>query len=368
VTGLTLTVNAGTFANGNGTLEYTITGTPSTTGNASFALSIGERTCTLTRVVNQFMGSISALNCNFTTSSGILVAGVAASGVSSSIPYTGGNGGSFIGQTVSSTGATGLTATLASGTFANGSGSLTYTITGTPSGSGTASFALSIGGRNCTLSRTIEPSITSTYPGNTVFCGGIQAAIVPVTSPASGRTWMDRNLGASRPAASLTDAESFGDLYQWGRRADGHQCRNSSTTTSLSSINGPSNSSFILAPIVPADWRNPQNNNLWQGGSGTGNPCPSGYRLPTSSEFNAEVQFWVSKNNAGAFSSVLKLPGASYRSNSNGVVSTSSGGAGLYWTSNINGTDSEALIFDNTQAAIYKSYRAYGFSVRCIKN
>ena len=60
MTGLTLTVNAGTFANGNGTLEYSITGTPSGSGIASFPISIGGRTCTLTRVVNQLVGSISA--------------------------------------------------------------------------------------------------------------------------------------------------------------------------------------------------------------------------------------------------------------------------------------------------------------------
>ena len=44
-----------------------------------------------------------------------------------------------------------------------------------------------------------------------------------VTNPATGRTWMDRNLGASRVATGNTDAEAYGDLYQWGRAADGHQ-------------------------------------------------------------------------------------------------------------------------------------------------
>jgi uncharacterized protein (TIGR02145 family) len=84
------------------------------------------------------------------------------------VPYTGGNGGTHNGQTVTSTGVTGLTATLPAGTFANGSGSLTYTISGTPASSGTASFALSIGGQTCTLTRTVSnldcsaPVISST--------------------------------------------------------------------------------------------------------------------------------------------------------------------------------------------------------------
>jgi hypothetical protein len=80
--------------------------------------------------------------------------------VNSVIPYTGGNGGAHNGQTVASTGITGLTATLAPGNFASGSGSLTYTITGTPSGTGTASFALNIGGQSCTLNRTVTSGAT----------------------------------------------------------------------------------------------------------------------------------------------------------------------------------------------------------------
>lgn len=58
--------------------------------------------------------------------------------------------------------------------------------------------------------------------------------VVEVTNPATGKTWMDRNLGASRAATSPTDASSFGDLYQWGRGADGHQLRSSDTTSVVS--------------------------------------------------------------------------------------------------------------------------------------
>ncbi len=153
VTGLTATLTSGNFASGSGSLTYNITGTPTGSGTASFALSIGGQTCTLNRTVAA--GAIASINCASASHSGTLVHGVAASSVSSSVPYTGGNGGSHSGQTVTSTGVTGLTATLTSGNFASGSGSLTYTITGTPDGSGTASFALSIGGQTCTLNRTV---------------------------------------------------------------------------------------------------------------------------------------------------------------------------------------------------------------------
>nr|WP_199159037.1 hypothetical protein [Pedobacter sp. ASV2] len=62
-----------------------------------------------------------------------------------SIPYTGGNGASYpAGAVITSTGVTGLTATLQAGTLAMGNGNLTFRITGTPSLSSpsTASFVL----------------------------------------------------------------------------------------------------------------------------------------------------------------------------------------------------------------------------------
>ena len=60
----------------------------------------------------------------------------------------------------------------------------------------------------------------SSYPSGTVHCTGTPTAIVDVTNPTTGKTWMDRNLGASQVATSSTDANSYGDLYQWGRAAD----------------------------------------------------------------------------------------------------------------------------------------------------
>lgn len=58
--------------------------------------------------------------------------------------------------------------------------------------------------------------------------------IVEVTG-ANGRIWMDRNLGATRAATSSTDNGSYGHYYQWGRDADKHQIRTSTSTTTLSS-------------------------------------------------------------------------------------------------------------------------------------
>ncbi|MGV1013092.1 MAG: hypothetical protein ACOYBS_11665 [Flavobacterium sp.] len=102
------------------------------------------------------LGTITSLNCSGVVKTGTLTNGVSANVVSSEFTYTGGNGGTFSGQAISSSGVTGLTATLLAGNFATGTGSITFIITGTPASTGTASFALSIAGQNCTLNLTVN--------------------------------------------------------------------------------------------------------------------------------------------------------------------------------------------------------------------
>jgi uncharacterized protein (TIGR02145 family) len=310
--------------------------------------------------------TIGSLNCGSSTIIGSLIAGTSASNVSISVPYTGGNGGTYNGQAISSTGVTGLTATLSAGTLLNGNGSVSYTITGTPSATGTATFAITLGGQSCNLTVSVAPAIV-TYPAGSVFCASGATTVVNVTNPTTGKIWMDRNLGASRAAISSTDTAAYGDLYQWGRRSDGHQCRNSTTTSTLSSIDQPANGSFILTTSSPHDWRNPQNTNLWQGVNGINNPCPSGYRIPAETELDAERLSWSSNNPAGAFASPLKLPLGGYRAYNNGTL-YNFGSNSHYWSSTFSSTYSRALYFSTIAANMYFGERAYGLTVRCIKN
>ena len=184
-----------------------------------------------------------------------------------------------------------------------------------------------------------------------------------VTNPTTGQTWMDRNLGASQVATSSTDEAAYGDLYQWGRGTDGHQKRNSSTTTNSSNSDTPGHGMFIIGSY---DWRSPQNDNLWQGVSGTNNPCPSGYRLPTEAEWNVELISWSSNNAAGAFASPLKLSLAGNRSGYGGSL-TSAGSYGNYWSSTVSGTWARFLNFYSI-AYTTNYFRANGSSVRCIKD
>jgi uncharacterized protein (TIGR02145 family) len=214
----------------------------------------------------------------------------------------------------------------------------------------------------------VESQSDSLYRPGTVHCDPANpTAVVDVLNPVTGKTWMDRNLGASRVATSSTDEQAYGDLYQWGRLADGHQCRTSPTTTQLSSSDVPGHGDFILAPNSPADWRRPQNGNLWQGVNGVNNPCPIGYRLPTEFELNAERLSWSSDNAAGAFASPLKLSLAGYRSRSNGSL-RNVGTYGYYWSSTVSSTNSRNLYFNSSNASMFSSFRANGASVRCLKD
>jgi uncharacterized protein (TIGR02145 family) len=378
VTGLTATLSAGTFASGAGSLTYTIIGTPANSGTASFALSIGGQTCTLSRTVNAPVGSITALTCASATNSGTLTQGVAASGVSSSVPYTGGNGGTHGGQTVNSTGVTGLTATLTAGTFANGSGSLTYTITGTPVSSGTASFALSIGGQTCTLTRTVnangQTGITAhtcgatnvhnpakTYGTMTDQQGNVYKTIVIGT-----QMWMAENLKTTiyRNGDAIANADTIDDA-QFANLTTGAWC-------------------FYNYSQYDCPYGKLYN---WYAVADPRNVCPTGWHVPTHAEWTTLTSFLGGEEVAG---DKLKSTGTQYwylpntdANNESGFsglpggnrpdvdLAGSPGADGRWWSS----TESSAtsawhlyLLVNDAEFMMFPVDKHYGLSVRCIKD
>ena len=115
-----------------------------------------------------------------------------------------------------------------------------------------------------------------------------------------------------------------------------------------------------------ANWRSVQNDNLWQGVSGINNPCPSGYRLPTNTELDAERASWGTQNAAGAFGSVLKLPATGGRG-SNGSLNDVNANGG-FCSSTVSGANSHVLYFTSGSASVSTDVRAAGYAVRCIKN
>jgi len=111
-------------------------------------------------------GTLGSLLCNTATlSPDSYTSGTPYSGTLT-ISYTGSNGGLYAAQTL--TAVNGLTASLVAGNFSLGSGTLTYSITGTPTVTSptTTTFPIVIGGKTCSAVVGVGSGIA---PGDLVF-------------------------------------------------------------------------------------------------------------------------------------------------------------------------------------------------------
>ncbi|MEA2018834.1 MAG: hypothetical protein U9N59_10340 [Campylobacterota bacterium] len=184
-----------------------------------------------------------------------------------------------------------------------------------------------------------------------------------IISQKTGKTWLDRNLGATSLCSNENDTNCFGDYYQWGRLADGHQLKTSSTTTTKITTTEVS-SDYILGN---GDWSNTDSDGssrliLWNKTNGEG-ICPINFRVPTLQEWIDEVGSF--QNKSEAFSSFLKIPFAGKRSETNGDINA--GGINI-WTTNRDNTNS--MLWRSTEYMSDWSayYRTGGVPVRCIKD
>ena len=208
----------------------------------------------------------------------------------------------------------------------------------------------------------------------------IPASATTVTDVTYGtQTWMDRNLGARRVATAIDDVFSYGNHYQWGRPADGHEISvwNGTTKTTgrgladatapeaLATSDTPGHPNFILTSVSPYDWRDGNNNNRWV--TANQGPCPTGYHVPTETEWNTADTFGAWGTDTDVFASALKLSLNGSRSRSIAVLA-SQGNYGYYWGSTVDGIYARFLFIGSTAAQVSRNHRAYGFAVRCIKN
>ncbi len=227
---------------------------------------------------------------------------------------------------------------------------------------------------------------------------------LPVKNTTTGRTWLNNNLGAdyanvdssaynaSQQATARNDYKAYGSLFQWGRKADGHELFDWTGATAGTAKHGktstkvdePSDSLFITSNGNYSDWRATQDDTLWANESSANSVCPVGYRLPLDpngaddgeNELAVEINSWDSKDTDGSMSSDLKLPSAGFRwINSNRDYTANEG---IYWSGSVvpsdgnNSTVSDArnIYFGNPgDVNLHDStHRGAGSSVRCIKN
>lgn len=196
-----------------------------------------------------------------------------------------------------------------------------------------------------------------------------------------GKVWLQQNLGSAQVAASMTDTNSYGDLFQWGRWDDGHQVRNSSTV-SMPSVNNPSGLTGITSFIIGSGtsnywWSTNATTDTWSGANISAitseigvDPCKAigqGWRLPTQADWTTAVSAEGISNPTTAFNSRLKLPAAGNRSPIDATF-TYEGQRGYYWSSDVSGSGGKYLYIGTTIAnASSGGPRGQGQSLRCIK-
>ncbi len=213
------------------------------------------------------------------------------------------------------------------------------------------------------------------FYGNIINFGNIEVngefvylvadATPTIVSARTGRLWMDRNLGATRVALSLDDEEAYGYLYQWGRATEGHEKRNSNTSNDVATTSAPNGGNSWDGLFIAGlhNWLTPPDDSLWQGTEGINNPCPSGFRLPTHSE-------WANEhlgNTDNAFDK-LKLPIGGDRTISGHI--NSPGNRGVYWSSTEADNSQISCLFMTGSGYLSTELRwdrGQGVNVRCIK-
>jgi hypothetical protein len=234
----------------------------------------------------------------------------------------------------------------------------------------------------------LTPVCNNTDPGTNAgdlgcvkFSYGGQMISYTTVRGADGKVWLQQNLGSSQVATSFDDANSFGDLFQWGRWDDGHQLRNSTTITapSANSPDGLSGTnSFVIGSSSASWWGTNATSDAWNASS-TANispaigadPCKAigqGWRLPTTAEWVTLVGAESINNPATAYASYLKLPAGGYRSSSSGGF-TFVGQRGYFWSSDTANTGGKYLYVGTTIVTPSSGGpRGQGESVRCTKD
>ena len=314
-------------------------------------------------------GVVSSIDCSNATHVGTLNASSQVTNATSTLPYSGGNGGPFVTQAFVSKGVLGLTATISSGNFSVGSGTLTFSITGTPTSSGTASFDLTIGGKTCTLTRVVASSTqqnVGSYGSNISDVDGNSYKTVLLGT----QQWMAENLKVTK-FNDGTLIPFYSSESQWSSASAGATCY---LNNDLS--------------MVPKYGRLYNWYTISKTKNGNKNLCPTGWHVPTLSEWTVLFDYlggesvaggrmketgyvnWASPNTGATNSSLFTgLPGGG-RMYDIGTYAYYTG-LGCWWSDNETGTYGAWMIgLQNNSTGILKSEngKTDGFSIRCLKD
>jgi uncharacterized protein (TIGR02145 family) len=313
-------------------------------------------------------GKIASLNCAGVSVNGSLNNGAIASNVSFGITYSGGNGGAYSAQNISSTSVLGLTATLLSGSFATGSGNLTFTVSGTPTLAGNANFAIVLGDKSCTITITVDDvAQTVGKPGiNIIDIEGNSYKTVIIGT----QQWMAENLKVSKysDGTNIPNVISYTEWQQLSEPAWAYYNNDIANNAKY----GKLYNWYVVSKTT----------------NGNKNVCPTGWHVPTDSEWTVLTVYlggvddnkvggkmkevgtssWREPNSYATNTSLFSaLPGGQ-RINGN---DTGLGAIGNWWSSteyNTNNSWLRILDYDygHVNSRLYP--KRIGYSIRCLRD
>jgi uncharacterized protein (TIGR02145 family) len=321
---------------------------------------------------------VTSIDCASTQLTGLLKKGEVANSVSFELFYKGGNGETFSSQSINSTGVIGLTAKLSSGVLENGVGSVIYSVTGTPTSSGPANFAIALGGENCTVTVNVEDVSQSSginFTSNGSPVGVFQNNLLDVdgntykTVKIGTQVWMAENLKTSKYSDGST-IPMITDDTEWDNNTTGAWCYYDNDVTNNAKY-GKLYNWYAVSKTT----------------NGNKNVCPTGWHVPSDAEWTVLIDYlggevvaggkmkevgttnWnspiISATNTSLFTG---LPGGYryYVGNFSYI-----GYIGYWWSSTEHVTNealSRNLDISNGYAARYANNKGYGFSVRCLRD
>ena len=219
-------------------------------------------------------------------------------------------------------------------------------------------------------------------------------------------TFMDRNLGAVKAAASDYTNASIGMHYQWGRKdpfppatgtaASGNGMRSKVYPDNIPFVVAQDGVSQEVADATPnvyywgsgasgkQDWRDVQDDKLWETATSNANPCPHGWKVASNeelgliperlkaSEYVSKVGITIQDDNG---KSMLFVPGGAYRRSTSTASELASMSDGWFWSSTPYAMGeyrgSYRLWFqsnvNNRRIDTNYPQRRWGGNVRCVK-
>lgn len=232
-----------------------------------------------------------------------------------------------------------------------------------------------------------NPLCNGTEPGNNAGDTGCvsftyMGEVVSYTTVrgADGNIWLQQNLGSTATAGAMNDEAAYGDIFQWGRWADGHQKRDSELRRTVAEPNNPRGAAAVGNKFIissPSWWDERALTDTWSAASSDlvsdtdgCDPCKAlgqGWQLPTQQDWTNLVSVENITNMATGYASNLKLPATGYRSNTTGEY-TYVGARGYYWSSGTSNTGGR-FVYLSTGIVTPSSGapRGQGAAIRCVK-